>query len=83
MSAEEDKGPLETEVEELIRFELTGIQELQEAYKRGRKKLRFPDPETEPLLYLERHIAAQQKLVGGLSKALKRIAQEIDRLNGS
>jgi hypothetical protein len=80
MSAE--KGPLEAEIEELIRFELTGIPELLEAFTEG-KPLRFEDAGEHPLVFIHQHLSAQYQLLRGHSKALKRIAQEIDRLNGS
>ncbi len=80
MSAE--KGPLEAEIKELIRFELTGFEPLLEAFKQG-KPLRFADAAESPLIFIYQHLSAQYQLLRGHSKALKRIAQEIDRLNGS
>jgi len=75
-----EKGPLETEIEELIRFELTGTPELLEAFMKGEPP-RFADPADDPVVFVHQHIAAQYQLLRGHSKALKRVAQEIDRLN--
>lgn len=76
--SDDEKGPLETEIEELIRFELTGTPVLLEAFKEGRP-MEFADAADDPIVFVHQHLAAQYQLLRGHSKALNRIAQEIDR----
>ena len=77
--SERERGPLEQEIEEIMRFELSAIPAVQNAYKAGRSMPTKQDlvsttPADASLEALEITGAA----VNGLREAVRRLAREID-----